>query len=120
MFWLPPGYLGPMRRLLVCLTIPVLTSAATVREVRLDGLSRTREAVVRRVLAVRPGDEADPAAIRRDADAGRLPAAVPEFVPGNTLALPRPGQARIARDEAVRSLSALLERCAARRAEKGK
>ena len=57
---------------------------------------------------------------RRDADAGRLPAAVPEFVPGNTLALPRPGQARITRDEAVRSLSALLERCAARRAEKGK
>ena len=59
-------------------------------------------------------------AARRDADAGRLPAAVPEFVPGNTLALPRPGQARITRDEAVRSLSALLERCAARRAEKGK
>ena len=59
-------------------------------------------------------------AARRDADAGRLPAAVPEFVPGNTLALPRPGQTRITRDEAVRSLSALLERCAARRAEKGK
>lgn len=57
-------------------------------------------------------------AARRDADAGRLPAAVPEFVPGNTLALPRPGQARITRDEAVRSLSALLERCAARRAGK--
>ena len=59
-------------------------------------------------------------AARRDADAGRLPAAVPEFVPGNTLALPRPGQARITRDEAVRSLNALLERCAARRAGKGK
>ena len=59
-------------------------------------------------------------AARRDADAGRLPACVPEFVPGNTLALPRPGQARITRGEAVRALSALLERCAARRAGKGK
>ena len=59
-------------------------------------------------------------AARRDVDAGRLPAVVPEFVPGNTLALPRPGQVRITRDEAVRALSALLERCVARRAEKGK
>ena len=64
--------------------------------------------------------ESAASAARRDADAGRLPAAVPEFVPGNTLALPRPGQARITRDEAVRSLSALLERCAARRAGEGK
>lgn len=64
--------------------------------------------------------ESAASAARRDADAGRLPAAVPEFVPGNTLALPRPGRARITRDEAVRSLSALLERCAARRAGKGK
>ena len=59
-------------------------------------------------------------AARRDVDAGRLPASVPEFVPGNTLALPRPGQARITRGEAVRALNALLERCAARRAGKGK
>ena len=59
-------------------------------------------------------------AARRDADAGRLPACVPEFVPGNTLALPRPGQARITRGEAVRALNVLLERCAARKAGKGK
>lgn len=58
-----------MRRLLVCLTFPVLASAATVREVRLDGLSRTREAVVRRELLLQTGDEVDSAAIRRDADA---------------------------------------------------
>ena len=54
-------------------------------------------------------------AARRDADAGRLPAAVPEFVPGNTLALPKPGQARVTRDEARRALEGLLERCAARK-----
>lgn len=58
-----------MRRLLVCLTIPVLSAADPVREVRLDGLSRTREAVVRRELSVRAGDAADSAGIRRDADA---------------------------------------------------
>lgn len=54
-------------------------------------------------------------AARRDADAGRLPGTVPEFVPGNTLALPRPGQARVTRDDARRVLAGLLERCAARR-----
>lgn len=59
-------------------------------------------------------------AARRDADAGRLPAIVPEFVPGNTLALPRPGQTRITQEEAVRTLKGLLDRCAARRAGKGK
>ena len=58
-------------------------------------------------------------AARRDADAGRLPAAVPEFVPGNTLALPRPGQARVTRDDARRVLAGLLERCASRAASKG-
>ena len=58
-------------------------------------------------------------AARRDADAGRLPVSVPEFVPGNTLALPRPGQTRITREEAARTLKALLDRCAARRAGKG-
>lgn len=58
-------------------------------------------------------------AARRDADAGRLPVIVPEFVPGNTLALPRPGQTRIAPEEAVRALKALLDRCGARRAGKG-
>ena len=58
-------------------------------------------------------------AARRDADAGRLPAIVPEFVPGNTLALPRPGQTRITRKEAVRTLKVLLDRCSARRAGKG-
>ena len=59
-------------------------------------------------------------AARRDADAGRLPAIVPEFVPGNTLALPRPGQTRITQEEAVRTLKVLLDRCTARRAGKGK
>ena len=59
-------------------------------------------------------------AARRDADAGRLPSGVPEFVPGNTLALPRPGQTRITQEEAVRTLKALLDRCAARGAGKGK
>ena len=58
-------------------------------------------------------------AARRDADAGRLPAIVPEFVPGNTLVLPRPGQTRITPEEAVRKLKALLDRCTARRAGKG-
>lgn len=54
-------------------------------------------------------------AARRDADAGRLPDAVPGFVPGNTLALPRPGQARVTQDEARRVLAGLLERCAAKK-----
>ena len=58
-------------------------------------------------------------AARRDADAGRLPGTVPEFVPGNTLALPRPGQARVTRDDARRVLAGLLERCASRVASKG-
>ena len=58
-------------------------------------------------------------AARRDADAGRLPGTVPEFVPGNTLALPRPGQARVTRDDARRVLAGLLERCASRAASKG-
>ena len=53
-------------------------------------------------------------AARRDADAGRLPVIVPEFVPGNTLALPRPGQARVTRDEARRVLAELLKQCAVR------
>ena len=59
-------------------------------------------------------------AARRDADAGRLPGTVPEFVPGNTLALPRPGQARVTRDDARRVLAGLLERCASRAASKGR
>lgn len=58
-------------------------------------------------------------AARRDADAGRLPAIVPEFVPGNTLVLPRPGQTRITPEEAVRKLKVLLDRCSARRAGRG-
>jgi len=58
-----------MRLLPYLLTIPVLAAATPVREVRLEGLSRTREAVVRRELSLKAGDEADSAAIRRDADA---------------------------------------------------
>ena len=58
-------------------------------------------------------------AARRDADAGRLPVSVPEFVPGNTLALPKPGQARVTRDDARRALAGLLERCASRAGKKG-
>lgn len=59
--------------------------------------------------------EAAVSAARRDADAGRLPGAVPGFVPGNTLALPRPGQARVTQDEARRVLAGLLDRCAAKK-----
>lgn len=59
--------------------------------------------------------EAAVSSARRDADAGRLPGAVPGFVPGNTLALPRPGQARVTQDEARRVLAGLLERCAAKK-----
>ncbi len=42
--------------------------AVTIHEVRLDGISRTREAVVRREFRVAPGDSLDSAALRTDAD----------------------------------------------------
>ena len=88
-------------------------------------LLRVFQALLEEQSATRAGErlgltQSAVSAARRDVDAGRLPASVPEFVPGNTLALPRPGQARITRGEAVRALNALLERCAARRAGKGK
>lgn len=44
-------------------------SAKQVAEVRLEGLSRTREAVVLRELSCKAGDGVDSAAVRRDADA---------------------------------------------------
>lgn len=59
--------------------------------------------------------EAAVSAARRDADAGRLPDVVPGFLPGNALALPRPGQARVTQDEARRVLAGLLDRCAAKK-----